>query len=77
MFMTPYGIVVFIILLLLVNLLTTWTLNQYISFKETHAYVTIVVWIGWLLSFFIVFLIPLDVASVREKKKTRNSSFFF
>lgn len=72
--MSPFGIVIFIFLFIGLILLSTWALNQYINFKRTPIYVTAVVWIGWFFSFFIVFLIPLDVASSNHAECLQTGS---
>lgn len=60
----------------LLFILVVFTLSRFGNIRSQPWYVTVVCTIGWFFPFWIVFLLPLDLASVSEsKKKVDDVSF--
>lgn len=53
----------------LLFILVVFTLSRFGNIRSQPWYVTVVCTIGWFFPFWIVFLLPLDLASVSESKK--------
>lgn len=58
----------FILELIAVVALTALLFNRYASWKRTPVHVIVTVLIGWLLSFSIIILLPVDIASTLTKR---------
>lgn len=56
----------------LLFIIVVFTLSRFGNIKSQPWYVTVVCIIGWFFPFWIVFLLPLDLASVSRRKKRLN-----